>query len=98
MTGFISGFTVIWYFPGNFPIPSKWSRNSFLRSAELQIGGSFSEFRWARSLVICFLSGAMLQVCNGFLKHISQFIMITPSFLDAGRPRMAGPSVSATYH
>ena len=98
VAGFASGFTVKWYFPGSFPIPSKWSGNPFLRSAVLCIGSSFSGFWWTRFLAIWCLSGAMLWVCNGFLKHVAQFIMMTPSLLDAGRPRMAGPSVSATYH
>ena len=97
MTSFASDFTVICHFPGNFPIPSKWSGNSFLRSAVLQIDAVASQGSGGPDpFVICCLSGAMLRVCNGFLKHIAQFIMMTSSFLDAGRTRMAGSSVSTT--
>ena len=83
------------YLPGNLPMPLNQSRNSFIKS-------SVDLMDFAASGAVSGLVGATVLETGagcvpGHLTVMAQFIFTTVSFSLEGRPRMAGPGVSAMY-
>ena len=95
ITGCASWWSWILYSPGNLPMPLNWSGNSFIKSSvdlmDLAASGAVAGLDVA--VVVETGAGCVL----GCQTVMAQFIFTAASFLLEGRPRMAGPGVSATY-
>ena len=76
-------------------MPLNQSRNSFIKSSvelmDLAASGAVA------GLVVATVVGTGAGCVLGHLTVMAQFIFMTASFSLEGRPRMAGPGVSATY-
>ena len=93
--GWASWQSQILYLPGNLPMPMNWSGNSFIKSSmdlmDLAASGAVA------GLVAAAVVETGAGCVPGCLTMMAQFIFMTASFSFEGRPRMAGPGVSATY-
>ena len=76
------------YSPGNLPIPVNQSGNSFIKSSVDLMG---------LAAVAVGADVGLGVLVSGWATVMVQFIFMTASFSHDGRPRMAGPGVSATY-
>ena len=76
------------YLPGNLPIPVNQSGNSFIKSSVVLMG---------LAAVIVGAGAGLGVLVSGWVTVMAQFIFMTASLLHDGKPRMAGPGVSATY-
>ena len=83
------------YSPGNLPMPLNQSGNSFIKSSvdlmDLAVSGTVA------GLVVAAVVETGAGCVPGCLTVMAQFIFTTASFSLEGRPRIAGPGVSATY-
>ena len=78
------------YSPGNLPIYVNGSGNSLIKSS---VGLAAVGLTAAAVGVGAGFGGFVL----GWITVTAQFILTTSNLLHDGRPRMAGPGVSATY-
>ena len=83
------------YLPGNLQMPLNQTGNSFIKSSvdlmDLAASGAVA------GLVVAAVVETGAGCVLGCLTVMAQFIFTTASFSLEGRPRMAGPGVSATY-
>ena len=83
------------YLLGNLPIPLNQSGNSFIKSSVDLMGLAASGT--VAGLFVAAVVETGVGCVLGHLTVMAQFIFMTASFSLEGRPRMAGPGVSATY-
>ena len=95
ITGCASWRSQILYSPGNQPMPWNWSGNSLIKSSVDLMGLAASGA--VAGLVLAIVVETGVGCVQGCLTVMVQFIFTTASFSLEGRPRMAGPGVSATY-
>ena len=98
VTRWAPGCSHILYSPGNLPIPANLSGNSLIKSSVvlmhlgfgvLAIGGFAALAAWVGTVLVRLLSG--------WVAMTAQFTWTTANFSHAGRPKRAGPGVSAMY-
>ena len=87
MGHFLGACMMVWsqivYLPGNLPIPVNQSGNSLIKSSVDLMGLA--------------AAGAAVAFVLVWITVMAQFILTTANLLHDGRPRMAGPGVSAMY-
>ena len=94
-TGLASSQRVMWSVPGNWPIPSNWLGEALMRSS-LELSAEVRSGLLLAHSVVGFLGGlggSCLLV--SLTTHFSYTISMSD---EEGRPCMAGPGLSATYH
>ena len=96
--GWASWGSQILYSLGNLPMPMNQSGNSFIKSSVdlMDLAASGAVAGLAVATVVKTGAGCWGFV-PGYVVVIAQFIFMTASFSLEGRPRMAGPGVSAMY-
>ena len=99
MTGWVSGQSCILYSPGNFPIPVNLSVNSLIKSLVDFMHLDFGVLAASGFSALAAWVGAVpVRLLSGWLVMTAQFTWTTANFSHAGRPKRAGPGVSAIYH
>ena len=88
----------ILYLPGNLPIPMNQSRNSFIKSSvdlmDLTAAGTVAGLTF---VAVVEAGAGLWGFVLGCMTVTAQFIFMIASLSYDGRPRMAGPGVSAMY-
>ena len=97
-TGWTSCQSQILYSPGNLPIPVNKSGNSFIKSSvDLMDLAAVWAVAGLAAVAVVETDAGHGGFVPGHMTVMAQFIFMTASFSLEGRPRMAGPGVSATY-
>ena len=85
------------YSPGNLPIPVNQSGNSIIKSSVDLMGLAAAGAAVGLTVVAVGTDAGLGGFVPGWITVMAQFILTTANLSHDGRPRMAGPGVSATY-
>ena len=83
--------------PGNLPIPINQSGNSLIKSSVDLMGLAAAGVAVGLTAVAVGVGARLGGFVSGWKTVMAQFILIAANLSHDGRPRIAGPGVSATY-